>query len=308
MDVSALQKQEIIALINAKIEQLGSQSAVARACGVSDATISQMRQNAYKTEGDDMWKRIADALKYRFTNEAWQLADTFNSNVILQTLTDAKDGKMWLCISHRAGSGKSAISKNFERRNAAHQVYRLECREWGKRQFLIELAKLVGLDISRKPLSQLDSVIVELTDYFNGRTAAKPLLIIDEADKLKPAAFRALIPLYNECEGQMGCVILGTDNLKKEIQDGVRHNRKGYDEIASRFGRSFVSLLGATQKDVFNIAAKNGIADKKTCAEIFKQCEPRNTLINGINTPIVDDFRRIKRVIQRELIRQNDAV
>ena len=304
MQVTAQQKVQITQLIGSEIGRLGSQSNVARKCGVSDATISQIRKGEYKIDGDDMFLKVGQALGYKFNDDAWTLVETSNARIINQTLIDAKDMGLWKAISHRAGSGKTATTKAYERQNAQFQVYRLACREWGKRQFLLELAKLVGLDISRRPLSQIDLIISDLTEYFNQRSVLKPLLIIDEGDKLKPAAFRSLIPIFNECEGSLGVVILGTDNLKVEIMNGVRHNRKGYDELASRFSRTFINLLGATFNDVKLIAKANGITNEGAIKKIFKECEPRTVTIGGILIEIVDDLRRVKQVVKREKLMQ----
>ena len=128
------------------------------------------------------------------------------------------------------------------------------------------------------------------------------MLIIDEADKLKAPALRFLIPLYNRLEDKMGLVILGTENLEKEIKNGVRLQRKGYDEIDSRFGRNYIHLNGATKNDVAKIAIANGIADKKIHKDIFDKCRPVNKLIGKQNVKVVEDLRRVKRVIKSQLL------
>jgi type II secretory pathway predicted ATPase ExeA len=131
----------------------------------------------------------------------------------------------------------------------------------------------------------------------------KPLLIIDEADKLRPAALRSLIPLYNNLEGQLGLVIMGTDNLEKEIKRGVKFNQKGMDEIDSRFGRNFIHLMGATKNDVVRICEANGITDKALAAALFKECEPRQVQVQGQHTLVIEDLRRLKRCVEREQLR-----
>jgi hypothetical protein len=124
---------------------------------------------------------------------------------------------------------------------------------------------------------------------------------------LKPAALRTIITLYNECSSMMGLVISGTNNLKDEINNGVRHHRKGYDEIASRFGRTFISLKGATEADVGAICKANGIDNAKTIKAIFNEASPvERTMNDGQNVrfiKVVEDLRRVKRACQRELLK-----
>ena len=98
-----------------------------------------------------------------------------------------------------------------------------------------------------------------------------PMLILDEADKLSPEALRLLIPLYNELEEHISVVMAGTEHLKKHMRNGVIYRKKGYDELESRFGRSYFSLLGATKEDVRKIAEANGY--KGDIAPLWEACE-----------------------------------
>ncbi len=148
---------------------------------------------------------------------------------------------------------------------------------------------------------------IKVIDFFQQRAKYKPLLIIDEADKLRPAALRSLIPIYNELEEQLGMVIMGTDNLEKEVKRGVRFDKKGFDEIDSRFGRNFIHLVGATQKDVADICAANGITDTVLQTSIFKECEPRQIMVQNQPRTVVEDLRRVKRAVQRELLLMQEA-
>ena len=147
-----------------------------------------------------------------------------------------------------------------------------------------------------------------ITEYLNGMASDKPVLIIDEADKLKPAAFRKLIPLYNRTEHRLGCVLAGTESLHKEIARGVRNNTKGYDEIDSRLGRSYIELPGATEQDVLDICEANGLEHDRAAA-IWSEVEKVKRLVKVQNKRgetkeknlfFCEDLRRLMRLVKRE--------
>lgn len=289
-------KEKTKQLIEAEKQRLGSYSAVANKCGVSDATITLILQDKYGAEGETMLAKIAQALGYDGESQ-WNVAPIINSHSVMKITADARSKAMFVAISEKAGSGKTASLKRYYQESKGG-VYYLQCREWGKRELLRQLCKNLGIAIPAGYLTN-DEVSELVFDYFSKRVRQKPQLIIDEADKLKPAALRFLIPLFNEHEDKLSVIIAGTENLKKEVERGVQHARKGYDEISSRFGRKFITLTGATYSDVKAICAANGVTDCETQKEIFDECGTTQKVIENRQIKVVEDLRRLKRIIIR---------
>ena len=298
------QKNDILALIEAEKNRLGSYAKVAVKLSISEASMSQLRSGKYNTEGDDIWLKIARALEFSLSDKTWNIVHTSHTRTIYGLLNMAKKNKLFVGISHRAGSGKSASTKNYEISNKTACVFRIECREWNKKEFLYKLCQTLGIEADKRYNSNLDVMLQDVTDFFNIRASQSPLLILDEADKLKSAALRLLIPLYNECEGKMGLVICGTENLKKDLERGVKYSVKGYDELHSRFGRRLVQLSGCTEGDIKSICEANGITDKRLQKQIFDESEPQAVLQENTMIKVVHDLRRVRRIIERELMKQ----
>lgn len=297
-----LQKKEIVQAIHEEKARLGSYARVATKVGVSEATISQMRNENWELIKDTMWQKVAQALG--FVSNSWQLAETLNFRKITNVLNDAKNANLFMAISYKAGSGKTATLSNYAELNNEECVFYIQAREWAKREFLYQLCKNLGVDTGKGYIS-VDALGMKVIDFFAKRKGKNPLLIVDEADKLKPSALRWFISLYNELEDEMGLIIAGTENLEKTIKQGVKYKRLGFDEIDSRFGRKFINdLIGARKQDVELICQANGINDKVLINNIFKDCEPTKILIQGQTIEVVEDLRRLKRVIKRELIQQ----
>ena len=311
------EKQQIISLIETKKKNVGTYEAVANFCKVSPATITQLRKNQYQAEGDDMWLQVGIELGFKQAatqnNSTWVVVPTKDYKLLRTVAIDAKNKSLFIPISDVAGMGKTACLKAISVELAEHNTFYIRCWDWGKKEFLFNLCKCLGIDAGRGFKTPNDLLILVI-DFFKGRATQKPLLIIDEADKLKGSALRFLIPLYNECEDMLGCLIAGTENLEKEIKRGVRYQAKGYDEIDSRFGRKYIKLLGCTINDVKkdvcevrNICRANGCVDEVVISGIIEECKPIRKLIKVENKEqsirVITDLRRLKRLVQKEQLK-----
>jgi hypothetical protein len=294
-----VQKSEIIALISQEEARLGSLKKVANKCACSPATLSLIKDDKYAAQGDEMWRKIGAALGWKPND--WQIAPITNLTMVHQVLRHAKDKCLFIPISHQAGSGKSKSIEAFVADDRSNNVFTIQCREWSRRAFLVRLAAALGIapGAGSRPI---DGILEEIIDFFKTRPLAKPLLIIDEADKLKPSALRVLIPIYNELEDRLGVVIAGTENLHKEIKRGVQYNVKGYDELDSRFGRNYIHLVGATLADVRKVCEVNGVTDAEVQKAIYFACAPKKKTVDNKSVEVVEDLRRLKREVQRYTI------
>lgn len=293
-------KEQVVELIHKEKERLGSYSAVANKCEVSEATISQIVSGKYNTANDSMFEQIAHSLGLE-DGATWNISTETNTfKTILKLADTARKKCMYIPISEKAGIGKSAPLKYYSQHMDPNSFY-IRCREWGKKDFLKNLCKVLGVSYPSGYASH-DEVSEVIFEFFSKKRRKKPLLIVDEADKLKPAALRFFITLFNELEDKLAVIISGTENLEKEIKRGVRYAVKGYDELDSRFGRNFFHIAGAPLADVRKICEVNGITDQAKQKELFDECKPVTKQIEERDIKVVEDLRRLKRVIQRELL------
>lgn len=297
-----IQKNAIVKAIHEEKNRLGSYEQVAIKVGVSGATISQMINNKWDNIKETLWQRIAHELQ--INSNRWNIAETLTFKQITAYAEAVKKNQMFILISCKAGSGKTATLKTFTEQNKGQSVFYIQAREWSKRDFLMELCRLLGVDTGKGYIS-VDKLGMKAIEFFTKRKEKNPLLIVDEADKLKPSALRWFITLYNELEDEMGVILAGTENLEKTIKRGVKFNILGFDEIDSRFGRKFVNdIVGARLVDVEMICRANGITDKNVIKNIFQELNPKEIMTTGGAAEFIDDLRRLKRIIQRELLTQ----
>ena len=296
--------------------KLGSYAAVARKCDINVGSLSLILSGKYGANESKMLQKIATQLGFK--ESSWKTVRTIgNYRKIEQVYNDAKTESMWFTISNKAGSGKTATMEDLFNRDSSGTVIFIQAEEWSGRQFLIKLIMqtLGESALTGKGYLSVAKLIDIVANYFNDMSLERPVLLIDEADKLRPTALRVLIPLYNRTENRLGVILSGTENLEKEMKSGVRLHKKGYDELESRFGRTYIHLKGATEKEVYQICAANGIESSQTQELIWSHLKKENkpttvktaTGVKEAMIPYAEDFRLLMRLIKRELLMSKAA-
>jgi DNA transposition AAA+ family ATPase len=249
--------------------------------GVSAGTVSTILNGKYETISDEMFRNIAAQIVATSTLAGWQIAETNTFREIQYAMDDAQKWRNVTWIVGDAGCGKSAIAQLFAKER--REVFFMPCDEDMKKgDFVRELARIIGLKTDNYVLRELwDAIIAELIRM------ESPLLVFDEADKLSDTLFHYFIQLYNKIEGKCGIIFLSTDYIKRRMDIGLRYNKKGYKELASRVGK-FYDLDPTTPNDVYAVCMANGIVDKTKINEVIRDAEPYGF-----------DLRRVKKSIHR---------
>jgi hypothetical protein len=303
------EKKQIAKLLQDAYEKFNSWQKVANVCGISDSTAHMMSSMKYDTKGDDAWMKVKASLSHMpDSSTGWVIAETANKKSITRLLNLAKDRSMWVPIAENGGAGKSVATKLYYTADKSQSVFRIECRKWGRREFLQKWCRSLGLNPDNG-LKTIDDLIEMITDFFKVRAKSKPQQIVDQINSLKPAALTSLIFIHNECEGFLSVVPVGTGNLEKTIKNGVRYNIDGFDELDSRLGRNYIHLNGYTIDDVIKICEANGVKSREIQSRIFEECHPvRKQIGDGAgkhHVRFVEDCRRIRRCVERELLKAN---
>ena len=274
--ITTEQKVSIVTKLQEYCETKGSQNKAANSLKkVSAATISQMINSNWELITDEMWRSVSAQIGWK--NSSWTVVQTRDFKLINRLLKDAQTEANVFGVIGAEGSGKTQAIKSYTQTHK--NVFNLQCSEyWNKKQFLYELLGAMGTDGGGLNVATMMSQVVH-----GLKKMPNPIIIIDEADKLKDEVFYFFITLYNYLEDHCGIVIFGTDHLQKRIHRGIKLNKKGYKEIYSRLGKKFVVLLGVGSTDVHQVCVANGVTDAKKIKTIFDDCK--------------FDLRRVKRLV-----------
>ena len=234
-----------------------------------------MRNHKWENIADEMWRKVSSFLGIG-TNE-WKFAETNNSKTLIRLLSDAQGLSLVMAITANAGSGKTETAKYYEADNA--NVFRLSCNEyWDKKWFLKELLSKMGKESDGMTMPEMMLKVVTTL-----KSTDKPLIILDEADKLQDNVLLFFITLYNELEDHAGIMMMATHFLERRIRRGVAAQKKGYREIYSRIGLRFIELEQTSFADVKAVCEINEVTDERTIQAISKDCD--------------GDIRRVKRLV-----------
>lgn len=289
---------EIRELVLLEMERLKTQSAVATKCDVSTASINLIINEKWNGVKDGIWRKVAAALDYR--PDGWVTVETADTRLLFDVFDDAKDYRFWMAVSSPAGSSKTTSAKAYASTKASKYVYYLECERWHKKTFVYKLANSLGISAvwTDSPDTMLDKVI----SFFQKQADRKPLLILDQFDKLHENSISTLIPLFNGCDDKMAVVIMGVGHLKKIFQSNVSRNKMFWDELESRFARTYITTYGVSKKEVALIARANGLNESDAIRQVWDECNPTQITYEGRTLKVVKDMRLLKRRIQVKIL------
>ncbi len=285
--ISQINREDIAQELREYCQKFNSQNRAAAAIGIAPATVSAILNNDWALVSEAMFIKIADAIGYEASS--WQAIETKVWKNFNKILNDAQENAFVMAVTSDAGSGKTFTSKSYVKNHA--EAYHISCKSyWTKKDFLIEIGRAIGNKTDGKRVTVLVDEIINTLRWRD----SKPLLILDEADKLSDTVLQLFITLYNDLEGRCGIVLCATDHLEMHIRRGVNLGHTGFNEIISRLGRKFIALPSITSNDVTMICEANGITTAEAINEVLigSAYEGRAKGKNALY-----DLRRVHRII-----------
>jgi DNA transposition AAA+ family ATPase len=204
--------------------------------------------------------------------EGWKIAPTKNLGIAGTALTQAQNDKLCLALTGATGFGKTAACRSFRHRNS--DVVYVHCNtEMTKVGFLEAIASDLSLAHQHRGKtveSRIKAIIKELRKFKN------PLLIIDDAGKLRDSAFRMFQILFDDGNGKIGFLLTGVPEFRQKVFKLADKGVFCYKEIARRIG--WIELKAIFEGDVLIICHKNGITDPEAIAYLSQNVGDYDTL------------------------------
>lgn len=230
--------------------------------GVSNATVSNIISGKWVNISEAMWRKVQGVLKL---DTDWQIAETNNYKLLMELLKSMQEQSLTAAVSYDAGVGKSQTYIEYERYN--DNVIYVECKNyWQTKSYIKALLNACGL----KAEGTKEEMIETFIEYVMGLD--KPLIIIDQMDKLKEGAFDLFMDLYNDLFRCCGFLISGVPALEKRIKRGAKIDKIGYREVLSRINNSFIKLTPIDLNDVKEVCIKNELNDEDEIERIYELC------------------------------------
>ncbi len=220
---------------------------------VSPTTIRNIIGRNFTNISDAMWRNVRSQVGGSGKVE-WVFVNTTAVEDLKFIMRETQEEQGFTWAVSPAGSGKTVAAGLYlqEHKN----VFHIQCdADMSKSEFAIELARAVGLRVNTQKKAR--RVIMEVCEYL--AELEDPLLIFDEGDKLKDVIIAYFITIYNKLNEVAGVLFLSTDYMERRIENGLKYNKPGYQELWSRLGRKFYRVDYNTTNDVQYICIKNGL-------------------------------------------------
>ena len=231
--------------------------------GISASTISQVKNNNWELLSDRLWHNIARQVGFYCGPDSYrgQPADTTAYLLLRILLSDAQNYGMTYGIAMGEGLGKTFTACQYTREH--ENTCYLACNDqYNRKSFIVALLHAYGVEPK--------GTVPQMMEQFVACTTEKdaPLLVLDDAHTLKDRVLHLVVLLSNALAGNAGVVILGRDELRLHITEGVRLKKVGFDEIYKSIGRRFITLNTLGPRDVELVCRANGIYDEDTISYI----------------------------------------
>lgn len=266
-------------------EIAGSDNKASAKLDVSNAYVSQIKNNKWGALSDDMWRKISKRLGLDFA-EQWAYAETLQSKTLLEMFEDSRTCHNVYGIIMQPGSGKTYMLDRYRLNNS--DVFYVKCvSEMSPKEFFQEILRSMG---KTEFMGSVLTLIRQLENEIERRE--KPIVIIDEPEKLPNKVLNVFIDLYNTIHRKAGIIMLGTPNLKERVKLNRQRGKVGYNEIYSRLGLNWTVIPSPGPKDASKVLQANGITDQLTITKIIN--ESTDDLHGGV------DLRRVDRLVHKE--------
>lgn len=303
-------KQQIIESLEAYMEHHGiSANEVAKKTGVNSSYISNMRSGNFTvTSGanqveiaDKYFETIANLIGYSLVKVYGQTVATPQLKRILASLEGAKELGYTSVLIGETGSGKTFTVDIFAR------SYPLDCfvitvgSQDNMGDLLEKITDKIGITTEKTKSRTLRAITRKLKGMRSD--GLRPMLIFDESEYMKQPALCNMKEMYDHLYGVAALVLIGTEQLIKNIEKMRKKNRDGMPQLYRRikFGILHLPVIDKTFKYFLN-AFLNTELDESVIKFVRENCENYGE-IHDVLVPAMREADRIGQPLSENLIR-----
>lgn len=238
MTLPALDKKKIIAaLMNARKNYEGSDTAFASIHGINPSVFSQLKQGK-PTEDlitDDSLVGIAMTLNVSLIGAPeWKIAETTAFMAYTELLRACQSEGRSRIICDKSDRGKTTAAKHYMLNNK--NAFYICCSEHKTLKRLVyAMCRAMGLKIDGTQYDRIQRIKRFLL------WVESPIVMLDEFGDLKYDAFLEMKAFWNASEDRCAWVVIGAQALKKKLESGKANDKVGFEEFMRRFGDDFMT-------------------------------------------------------------------
>ena len=303
-------KNQIIESLEVYMELHGmSANEVAKKAGVNASYLSIMRTgNFTMTVGnnqveiaDKYFESIANLTGYSLVKVYGQTVATPQLKRIIASLEGAKEMGYTSVLIGETGSGKTFTVDIFAR------SYPLDCfiitvgSQDNMGDLLEKITDKIGITTEKTKSRTVRAITRKLKSMRSD--GLRPMLIFDESEYMKQPALCNMKEMYDHLYGVSALVLIGTEQLIKNIEKMRKKNRDGMPQLYRRikFGILHLPQIDKTFKHFLN-AFLNTELDPDVIRFIRENCENYGE-IHDVLVPAMREADRLGQPLTENLIR-----
>jgi type II secretory pathway predicted ATPase ExeA len=183
----------------------------------------------------------------------WNYVETANSKTIGGAIQAGKNMGIMFALTGDTGTGKTFAAKYHVSR-IENAYYILGDVLTTKAAFLDAILEAMGIESPKQTASAKIHAIVN-----HVQTKQLPVLVIDDAGKLKNAVIQLIQVIYDRIEGRLGIVILGTPDFRIKVRKDAAAGRAFMPEFSGRIAHW--QLIKVDKEAIKLICENNGVTE-----------------------------------------------
>ena len=283
-----------------------SANAFAKKSNVNPAVISAIRGGATTISAgagkdviiaDKYYSLIAETIGISITNSYWEVVPTAQMQRILATLEDAKEFGYTNVVIGETGCGKTYVSNIFAKNNPVDLFLVTVGSSDNIGDLLDKIIDALKIGSEKSKGKKIRAIVNRLRDLkFN---ALKPMIIFDEAEYMKQPALCAMKELYDNLNGICSIVLMGTDQLTRNLDKLRKKNKEGIPQLYRRikFGIRYLPTIDRTFKQFLN-----GLNDSNLVRFLCENCDNYGEL-HDILVPAMREADRTGEMLTENFVR-----
>lgn len=283
-----------------------SANAFAKKSNVNPAVISALRGGSTTISAgngkdvviqDKYYTMIAETIGMSLTNSYWEVVPTAQMQRILATLEDAKEFGYTNVVIGETGCGKTFVCNLFAKNNPVDLFLVTVGSSDNISDLLEKLIDALKIGSEKTKGKKIRAIVTKLRDLkFNGH---KPMIIFDEAEYMKQPALCAMKELYDNLNGICSIVLIGTDQLTRNLDKLRKKNKEGIPQLYRRikFGIRYLPTIDRTFKQFLN-----GLNDQNLVKFLRDHCDNYGEL-HDVLVPAMREADRTSEPLTENLVR-----
>jgi hypothetical protein len=257
--MTAAQKTQITHALMRYIDRFATvQDALATLQGISLPTVNTIKSGRTSLVSNKTWYQVAAQVGFYCGD--WRPADTHTALHLRAICTDARYEARPSALIAPRGWGKTYTAVGYTKQHE-HVYYVCGSVAYNRLGLIHALLQSCGLRTTGDVREAIKLFGVFIKD------CQAPLVIVDDAYLLRDRALHLLTQLITDSYGEVGWILLGTEQLAERVAWSTNHNG-----LFHLIGKSYHRPIASPACELVEVCAANGVYEREQIARIRHTC------------------------------------